>query len=74
MQLIKDVTAEHACNEVELYMGMVMEEQQTFESLVHHLKNVFFLAKPSASGLVISAVGPRRKVSLKMHLQMIYRC
>ena len=41
MQLIKDFTAEHACNEVEVYMGMVMEEQQTFEGLIQHLKNAF---------------------------------
>ena len=34
MQLIKDFTAERACDEVEFYMGMVAEEKQTFESLV----------------------------------------
>ena len=38
MQLIKDFTAEHACNEVEFYMGMVTEDQQTFEGLMQHLK------------------------------------
>ena len=41
LQLIKDFTAEHACNEVEFYMGMVAEEQQTFEGLIQHLKNAF---------------------------------
>ena len=41
MQLIKDFTAEHACNEVEFYMGMVVDEQQTFEGLIQHLKNAF---------------------------------
>ena len=41
MQLVKDFTAEHACNKVEFYMGMVVEEQQTFEGLVQHLKNAF---------------------------------
>ena len=41
MQLIKDFTAEHACNEVEFNMGMVAEEQQTFEGLIQHLKNAF---------------------------------
>ena len=41
MQLIKDFTAEHTCNEVEFYMGMVTEEQQTFEGLIQHLKNAF---------------------------------
>ena len=41
MQLIKDFTAEQAHGEVEFYMGMVMEEQQTFEGLMQHLKNAF---------------------------------
>ena len=41
MQLIKDFTAEHAHDEVEFYMGMVTDEQQTFEGLVQHLKNAF---------------------------------
>ena len=41
IQLIKDFAAEHACDEVEFYMGMVVEEQQTFEGLVQHLKNAF---------------------------------
>ena len=41
MQLIKDFTAECACDEVEFYMGMVVEDQQTFEGLVQHLKNAF---------------------------------
>ena len=41
MQLIKDFTAECAHNKVEFYMGMVVEEQQTFEGLIQHLKNAF---------------------------------
>ena len=41
MQLVKDFTAEHAHNEVEFYMGMVVDDQQTFEGLVQHLKNAF---------------------------------
>ena len=41
MQLIKDFTAEHAHDEVEFYMGMVAEEQQTFEGLVQHLEECF---------------------------------
>ena len=41
MQLVKDFTAECACNKVEFYMGMVVDEQQTFEGLVQHLKNAF---------------------------------
>ena len=41
IQLIKDFTAERACDKVEFYMGMVMDEQQTFEGLIQHLKNAF---------------------------------
>ena len=41
MQLIKDFTAECAHDEVEFYMGMVADEQQTFEGLIQHLKNAF---------------------------------
>ena len=41
MQLVKDFTAEHACDKVKFYMGMVVDEQQTFEGLVQHLKNAF---------------------------------
>ena len=41
IQLVKDFTAERARNEVEFYMGMVADDQQTFEGLVQHLKNAF---------------------------------
>ena len=41
MQLVKDFTAECACDEVEFYMGMVADEQQTFKGLIQHLKNAF---------------------------------
>ena len=41
IQLVKDFTAEHARNEVEFYVGMVADDQQTFEGLVQHLKNAF---------------------------------
>ena len=41
IQLVKDFTAERACNEVEFYMGMIADDQQTFDSLVNHLKNAF---------------------------------
>ena len=41
MQLIKDFTAERACDKVKFYMGMVVDKQQTFEGLVQHLKNAF---------------------------------
>ena len=41
IQVVKDFTAEHARDEVEFYMGMVTDEQQTFEGLIQHLKNAF---------------------------------
>ena len=41
IQPVKDFTAERARNEVEFYMGMVADDQQTFEGLVQHLKNAF---------------------------------
>ena len=41
MQLVKDFTAERARDEVEFYMGMVVDDQQTFEGLIQHLKNAF---------------------------------
>ena len=41
IQLVKNFTAEHARDEVEFYMGMVPDDQQTFEGLVQHLENAF---------------------------------
>ena len=41
IQLVKDFTAERAHNEVEFYMGMIVDEQQSFDGLVNHLKNAF---------------------------------
>ena len=41
IQLVKDFTAERAYNEVEFYMGMIANDQQTFVGLVNHLKSAF---------------------------------
>ena len=41
MQLVKHFTAEHACDEVEFYMGIIVEDKQPFEGFVQHLKNAF---------------------------------
>ena len=41
IQLVKDFTADRACDEVEFYMGMVADEQQSFDGLVNHLKHAF---------------------------------
>ena len=48
IQLVKDFIAECACNEVEFYMGMVTDDQQTFEGLVQHLKNAFQSGKTTS--------------------------
>ena len=41
IQLVKDFTADRARDEVEFYMGMIADEQQSFDGLVNHLKNAF---------------------------------
>ena len=37
IQLVKVFTAERACDKVEFYMGMITDDQQTFDGLVNHL-------------------------------------
>ena len=41
IQLLEDFTAEHAQYEVEFYMGMMAEEDQSFEGLIDHLCDAF---------------------------------
>ena len=41
IQLVKDFTAERAHDEVEFYIGMIVDDQQIFDGLVNHLKNAF---------------------------------
>ena len=41
IQLVKDFTAERARDEVEFYMGMIADDQQSFDGLVNHLKHAF---------------------------------
>ena len=41
IQLVKDFNAEDTCDEVEFYMGMITDNQQTFDGLVNHLKSAF---------------------------------
>ena len=45
IQLVKDFTAERPCNEVEFYMGMIADDQQTFDGLGDNLKNAFQLGE-----------------------------
>ena len=41
MQLVKTFTAEHIQDEVEFYMGMMAEEDQSLEGLIDHLHDAF---------------------------------
>ena len=73
MQLIKDFTVEHACDEVEFYMGMVVEELQTFKSLIQHLKNTFQSGE-TISELISNFYGQaHKKNDLKTHLWTNYK-
>ena len=49
IQLVKDFTAERAHDEVEFYMGMIVDDQQTFDDLVTHLKVHFSQGRPLAN-------------------------
>ena len=41
IQLVKDFTTERAWDEVEFYMGMVAEKEQSFRGLTDHLHDAF---------------------------------
>ena len=41
IQLVKDFTAEHAQDDVEFYMGMVAEGDQSLKGLIQHLCDAF---------------------------------
>ena len=60
IQLVKDFTAEGACDEVEFYMGMIMDHQQTFDGLGNHLKNAFQLGE-TVSELISNFFGQYQK-------------
>ena len=45
IQLVKDFTAERAHDEVEFYMGMIEDDQQSFDGLVNHQKHAFQLGE-----------------------------
>ena len=62
IQLVKDFTAERACDEVEFYMGMITDDQQTFDGLVNHLKNAFQLGE-TMSELISDFYGHHQKRS-----------
>ena len=60
IQLVKDFTAEHAQDEVEFYMGMVAEENQSFEGLIDHLCDTFQLDE-TLSELISNFYGQSQK-------------
>ena len=73
IQLVKDFTAERACNEVEFYMGMIADDQQSFDGLVNHLKNAFQLGE-TVSKLISDFYGQsQKKNESEMPLQMTSR-
>ena len=45
IQLVKDFTVECARDEAEFYIGMVAEEDQSFEGLIDHLCDAFQLGE-----------------------------
>ena len=60
IQLVKDFTAERAHDEVEFYMGMIADDQQSFDGLVNHLKNAFQLGE-TVSELISDLYGCHQK-------------
>ena len=60
--LVKDFTAECAQDEVEFYMGMVAEEDQSSEGLIDHLCNAFQLSE-TLSELISDFYGQSQKTT-----------
>ena len=60
IQLVKDFTAERAHDEVGFYMGMIMDDQQSFNGLVNHLKHAFQLGE-TISKLISDFYGQHQK-------------
>ena len=60
IQLVKDFTTERAHDEVEFYMGMIADEQQSFDGLVNHLKHAFQLGE-TMSELISDFYGCHQK-------------
>ena len=70
IQLVKDFTAKRACDEVKFLMGMITEDQQTFDGLGNHLKDAFQL-RENVSQLISDFYGQQqRKMNWRMYLQM----
>ena len=73
IQLVKDFTAERARNEVEFYMGMITDDQQTFDGLVNHLKNAFQSGETISELISISTFDTRRIMNRRLPLLMTSR-
>ena len=69
----KDFTAERAHNEVEFYMGMITDDQQTFDGLVNHPKNAFQFGETISELISDFYSQHQRKISHRMSLQMTSR-
>ena len=49
IQLVKDYTSEQARSEVEYYLGLTLEEEQSFQGLIDHLSLAFQSCKTVSS-------------------------
>ena len=73
IQLVKDFTTKCACDKVEFYMGMVVEDQRTFDILVNHLKSTFQLGETLSELISDFYSHSQRKKSRGMCLLMTSR-
>ena len=74
IQLVKDFTTECARNEVEFYMGMMAEEDQSFEGLIDHFHDAFQSGETQSELISNFMASLRRPERLKTPLPMICRC
>ena len=74
MQLVKDFTVEHAQDEVEFYMAMIAEEDQSLKGLIDHIHDAFQSGKTLSELISNFMAGLRRPERPKAPLPMICRC
>ena len=71
---MKDFMAKHAWVEVEFYMGMVVEEDQSFKGLIEHLCDTF-QSRKTLCELITDFFGQFQKPErLRTLLLMTCRC
>ena len=73
IQLVKDLTAERARDEVEFYMGMTTDDQQTFDGLVNHHKNACQAGENVSKLISDFMVTTRKGMNQRMSLLMTSR-